>query len=148
MSKNKFNISNLIVAILLVIAGSAYLIFLHGMFPKFVPFHGGSESFWLSEANNFTFQITWSAFSRLYLNLQSNDTIELYKDGNYVCICSHYGLMIERGDEALIFLKSKSPVKGKFTARQEIPLENQLLSFIMLLTGIIGLVQSIARRPI
>ncbi len=118
------------------------------MFPKLVPSYGGGERFYLSEANNFTFQIPWSAFSRLHLALQANDTVELYRDGNYVCDCSHYELVIESGDEALILLKSNSPVNGMFTARQEIPLEKQLLAFILLFTGIIGLVLSIARRPI
>ena len=148
MSECKFNVPNLIVAILLLLAGSAYLLFLHGMFPKLVPFHGGGERFWLGEANNFTFQIPWSAFSRLHLTLQANDTVELYRDGNYVCDCSHYEFVIESGDEAFILLKSKSPVNGMFTARQEIPLEKQLLAFIMLLAGLFGLALSIARRPI
>ena len=148
MSESKFNVPSLIVAILLLFAGLTYFLFLHGMFPRLVPFHGSGERFWLSEANNFTFQIPWSAFSRLHLILQANDTVELYRDGNYVCDCSHYKFMIESGDEAFIFLKSNSPVDGMFTARQEIPLEKQLLAFTMLLAGIIGLVLSIARRHI
>ncbi len=148
MSECKFNRPNLIIAILLLLAGSAYLLFLHGMFPKLVPFHGDGEEFWLGEANNFTFQIPWSAFSRLHLTLQANETVGLYRDGNYVCDCSHYEFVIESGDEASILLKSNSPVKGMFTARQEIPLEKQLLAFIMLLAGIIGLVLSIARWSI
>ena len=147
MSKSKFNKPYFIVAILLLLTGSAYLVYLHGMYPKLVPFHGGGERFWLGEDNNFTFQIPWSAFSRLHLTLQANDTVELYRDGNHVCVCSHYELVIERGDEALILLKSSSPVNGMFTAKQEIPLEKQLLAFIMLLAGIIGLVLSIACRP-
>lgn len=118
------------------------------MFPRLVPFHGGGERLWLSEANNFTFQIDWSAFSRLHLILQTNDTVELYREGNYVCDCSHYEFVIESGDDTFILLKSNSPVDGMFTARQEIPLEKQLLAFIMLLAGIIGLVLSIARKSI
>lgn len=148
MSERKFNMPNLIVASLLLLAGSTYFLFLYGMFPKLVPFHGGGERFWLGEANNFTFHIPWSAFSRLHLTLQANDTVELYKDGNYICVCSHYELVIESGDEASILLKSDSPVNGRFTARQEIPLEKQLLAFIMLLAGLLGLALSIARRPI
>jgi hypothetical protein len=140
MGESKFNIPNLIVALLLLFAGLAYFLFLHGMFPRLVPFHGGGERFWLGEANNFTFQIPWSAYSRLHLALQANDTVELYRDENYVCDCSHYELVIESGDEASILLKSNSPVNGMFTARQEIPLEKQLLAFTMLLAGIVGLV--------
>ena len=148
MSECKLNVPNLIVAILLLLAGSTYILFLYGMFPKLVPFHGGSEKFWLGEANNYTFQIPWSAFSRLHLTLQANDTVELYSDGNYVCDCSHYEFVIESGDETSILLKSNSPVNGVFSARQEIPLEKQLLAFIMLLAGLFGLALSIARRPI
>lgn len=116
------------------------------MFPRLVPFHGGGEGFTLSEANDFTFQIPWSAYSRLHLTLQANDTVELYIDGSYVCDCSHYEFVIERGDEALILLKSNSPVKGMFTARQEIPLEQQLLAFTMLSAGLVGVAISIRIR--
>jgi len=113
------------------------------MFPRLVPGYGGGEGFTLSEANDFTVQIPWSAHSRLHLTLQANDTLELYVDGDYVCNCSHYELVIERGDEALILLRSDSPVKGRFTARQEIPLEKQLLAFSILLAGLMGVAISI-----
>ncbi len=129
----------------LLLAGSAYITYLHLLFPKLVPGYGGGEGFTLSQANDFTFQIPWEAYSRLHLDLQANDTIELYLDGDYVCDCSHYELVIERGDEALILLRSDSPVKGRFTARQEIPLEKQLLAFVMILAGLFGLAPSIAR---
>ena len=124
----------------LLLAGSAYFMFLHGIFPRLVAGYGGGERFILGEANDFTFQIPWEAHSRLHLSLQANDTIVLYIDGDYVCVCSHYELVIERGDEALILLRSDSPVNGRFTARQEIPLEHQLLAFVMILAGLVGLV--------
>jgi len=129
----------------LLLAGSAYITYLHLIFPKLVPGYGGGEGFTLGEANNFTFQMPWWAYSRLHLDLQANDTLELYVDGDYVCICSHYEFVIERGDEALILLRSDSPVKGRFTARQEIPLERQLLAFTFLLAGLMGVAISIAR---
>jgi hypothetical protein len=122
----------------LLLAGSAYLIFLHGMFPRLVPFHGGGEGFTLSETNDFTVQIPWEAYSRLHLSLQANDTIELYIDGDYVCDCSFYELVLESGDHALLLLKSNSPVNGMFTARQEIPLEKQLSAFVILSAGLTG----------
>ena len=129
----------------LLLAGSAYFIFLHSIFPGLVPGYGGGERFALNEANDFTFQLPWWAHSRLHLSLQANDTIELYIDGDYICDCSHYELVIERRDEALILLRSDSPVNGKFTARQEIPLEHQLLAFVMILAGLVGLALSITR---
>ena len=53
--------------------------------------------------------------------------------------------MLERGDDIMLMMKSNSPVRGFFTARQEIPLENQLLGFVMILAGLVGLALSIAR---
>ncbi len=135
----------IILSFSLLLGGSAYLVFLHSMFPSLVPFHGGGEGFTLGEYNNYSAQLPWSAYSRLHLSLQANDTLELYVDGEYVCVCSHYELVIERGDEALILLRSDSPVNGRFTARQEIPLEHQLLAFVMILAGLVGLALSIAR---
>jgi len=133
----------IILSFSLLLAGSAYTAYLHLMFPKLVPGYGGGEGFTLGEANNFTFQMPWWANSRLHLDLQANDTLELYVDGDYVCVCSHYELVIESGDEALILLRSDSPVKGRFTARQEIPLERQLLAFTILLAGLVGVAISI-----
>ncbi len=130
----------------LLLAGSAYTAYLHLIFPKLVPGYGGGEGFTLGEANDFTFQIPWWAHSRLHLDLQANDTVELYVDGDFVCDCSHYELVIERGDEALILLRSDSPVEGRFTARQEIPLERQLLAFAILLAGLVGVGISIRIR--
>lgn len=141
-SERKFNVPNLTLSILLLLAGLAYFLFLYGIFPRLVPFHGGSEKFRLGEANNFTFQMSWSAFSRLHLTLQANDTVKLYRDGNYVCVCSYYAFAIESGYEASILLKSTSSVNGVFTARQEIPLEKQLLAFTMLIAGLFGLTRA------
>jgi len=103
------------------------------------------EGFTLSEHNNYSTQLPWSAHSRLHLSLQANDTIELYRDGDYVCDCVQYELVLERGDDVMLTMKSNSPIRGRFTARQEIPLENQLLAFVILLAGLTGLAQSIAR---
>jgi hypothetical protein len=128
----------------LLLAGSAYIAYLHLLFPRLVPGYGGGEGFTLGEANDFTFQLPWWAYSRLHLSLQANDTVELYVDGDFVCVCSHYELVIESGDEALVLLRSDSPVEGRFTARQEIPLERQLLAFAMILAGLVGLAPSIA----
>jgi hypothetical protein len=129
----------------LLLAGSAYLVFLYSWFPSLVPFHGGGEGFTLGEYNNYSAQLPWSAYSRLHLSLQANDTIELYRDGDYVCDCLEYELVLERGDDVMLTMKSNSPVRGRFTARQEIPLENQLWGFVILLAGLVGLALSIAR---
>jgi len=129
----------------LLLGGSVYFIFLHSMFPGLVPFHGGGEGFTLGEYNNYSAQLPWLAHSRLHLSLQANDTIELYRDGDYVCDCVQYELVLERGNEIMLMMKSNSPVRGFFTARQEIPLEHQLLSFVMILAGLVGLALSITR---
>jgi len=115
------------------------------MFPRLVPIHGGGEGFTLCEYNNYSAQLPWSAYSRLHLSLQANDTIKLYRDGDYVCDCVQYELVLERGDDIMFMMKSNSPVRGRFTARQEIPLEKQLLAYAMILAGIAGLALSIDR---
>ena len=129
----------------LLLAGSAYLVFLYGMFPRLVPLHGGGEGFTLGEYNNFSAQLPWEAYSRLHLSLQANDTVELYRDGEYVCECVQYELVLERGEYVLLMMKSDSPVRGRFTARQEIPLERQLYALIILSAGLIGVAVSIRR---
>jgi hypothetical protein len=136
--KSKTGLLILLLSFSLLIVGFAYFLYLQVIFPRLVPGYGGGERFALDEANNFTFQIPWSAYSRLHLALQANDTIELYMDGSYVCDCSHYEFVIERGGEALIQLRSDSPVNGMFTAWQEIPLEKQLSAIVILLAGLIG----------
>lgn len=140
-----------LISLSLILAGSAYLVFLHGMFPRLVPLHGGGEGFTLGEYNNYSAQLSWEAYSRLHLSLQANDTVELYRDGDYVCECVQYELVLERGEYVLLMMKSNSPVKGRFTARQEIPLEKQLYALIILSAGLIGVVLSIRmwkKKPI
>jgi len=120
------------------------------MFPRLVPFHGGGEGFTLGEYNNFSAQLPWEAYSRLHLSLQANDTVELFRDGEYVCDCVEYELVLERGEYVLLMMKSDSPVEGRFTARQEIPLVEQLYAFGMLSAGLVGVVFSIRmwrKRP-
>lgn len=134
-----------LLSLLLLIAGIAYLLYLQVIFPKLVPHHGGGERFTLRETNDYTYQIPWSAYSRLHLTLQANGTVMLYVDGDHVCDCAHYEFVVEGGDEALVLLRSDSPVDGMFTARQETPLEKQLLALIMLLSGIAGLATSMIR---
>ena len=135
----------ILLSLLILLAGSAYLVFLYGMFPRLVPIHGGGEGFTLCEYNNYSAQLPWSAYSRLHLSLQANDTVKLYRDGDYVCDCVQYELVLERGDDIILMMKSNSPVRGRFTARQEIPLEKQLLAYVMILAGIAGLALSIDR---
>lgn len=134
-----------ILSLFMLLAGSAYLIFLHGMFPRLVPFHGGGEGFTLGEHNNYSTQLPWSAYSRLHLSLHANDTVKLYRDGNHVCDCVQYEIVLERGDDMMLTMKSNAPVRGRFTARQEIPLTNQLLAFAMILTGLVCLSRSMVR---
>jgi len=132
-----------LISLSLILAGSAYLGFLYGMFPSLVPLHGGGEGFTLGEYNNYSAQLPWEAYSRLHLSLQANDTVELYRDGDYVCDCVQYELVLERGEYVLLMMKSNSPVRGRFVARQEIPLEKQLYALIILSAGLIGVVLSI-----
>jgi len=126
----------LVLSFLLSFSGLAYLLYLQVVFPHLVPFHGGGEGFTLNSANNYTSQIPWDAYSRLHLTLQTNDTIKLYSNGDYICDCTSYDLIIKPGDHVLILLKSNSPVSGRFTAWQEIPLERQVLGLSVLSAGL------------
>jgi hypothetical protein len=139
-SKKPKTVLLILLSLSLLLAGSAYLVFLHSWFPSLVPMHGGGERFTLGEYNNYSTQLPWSAHSRLHLSLQANDTIELYRDGDHVCDCVQYELVLERGDDVMLTMKSNSPVKGRFTARQEVPLDMQLLGAGTLLVGLAGLV--------
>lgn len=132
-------IALLLLFLLLFFAGLAYLLYLHVVFPGLVPFHGGGEGVTLNAANDYTSQIPWEAYSRLHLTLQTNDTVRLYANGDYICDCTSYDFIIEPGDSILILLKSSAPVSGRFTAWQEIPLEKQLLGLFLLSVGLSGI---------
>ena len=136
----------LLLFILVSVAGLAYLLYLHFLYPTLIPGYGGGERFTLTRANNYTFQIPWFAYSRLHLTLQANDTVELYMDDEHVRDCLQYNLVIELGEEALIVLKSSSPVSGMFIAWQEIPLERQMLASSLLFVGLLGIVITLTRR--
>lgn len=129
----------LILSFLLLFAGSTYFLYLHFLFPQLVPHYGGGERFALNEANSYTFQIPWSAYTKLHLTLQANTTVKIYVNGDYLCDCTHYYFVIEQGEQALVLLKSDSPVSGMFGAWQEIPVERQLLALTLLSMGLIGI---------
>jgi hypothetical protein len=100
---------------------------------------GGGESLTLNSANNYTYQIPWEAYSRLHLSLQTNETVELYSNSEYLCNCTNYEFIIEPNDYILVTLKSNSPVTGRFTAWQETPIEKQALGITILIVGLIGM---------
>lgn len=143
MFKKKSQTVTLILSILLALSGLAYVLYLQIVFPSLVPHHGGGERFTLSQVNNYTSQIPWSANTRLHLALQANDTVQLYIDGNYMCDCTQYDLIIKAGDYSHILLKSDTPVAGMFTAWQETPFERQLVAYTLLVIGLIGIILSI-----
>ena len=137
--KSKTGLLIFVFSLLVLFAGLSYFLYLQVIFPELVPSYGGGERFTLSKADNYTFQIPWFAYSRLHLALQANDTVKLYVDGDYVCDCNHYDFVIEEGEQALILLKSDSPVSGMFTAWQEIPSERLILAFTLVTLGLMGL---------
>ena len=135
---SKIRLLTLVLFFSMSFAGLAYLLYLQLLYPTLIPGYGGGERFSLTNENNHSFQIPWFAYSRLHLTLQANDTVELHVDGEYVCDCTDYDFVIEPGGEVLVLLKSSSSVSGMFTARQEIPLEKQVLALGLLLTGLLG----------
>ena len=136
----------LLLSFLLLFIGSAYLVYLQVLFPRLVPGYGGGERFILSEANDFTLTIPWSAYTRLHVALEANDTVGLYMDGSYVCDCVRYEFVVEGGGDAIILLRSSSPVNGLFKAWQETPLGKQLSASLILLFGLVGVATSIITR--
>ena len=139
----KFFILILFASLILSSVGLTYFLFLQIIFPKLVPSYGGGERISLNSYNNYTFQIPWSANSRLHLSFQTDKTVNLYLDGNYLGDFTSYNFIIEPGDIALIKLEANSDVSGMFKARQEIPVEKQQLAIITILVGLIGATTSI-----
>lgn len=138
-SKNTLLLGILLLSFLLLLAGLAYFLYLHLIFPQLVPHHGSGERFNLNEANNYTSQIPWSAYARLHLTLQANNTVSLYVNDDYVGDCTNYDFAVEQGEQILVLLRSDSPVSGMFRAWQEIPMERQLSALTLLSLGIIGI---------
>ncbi len=136
--KSKTGLMIFAFSLLLIFAGLSYFLYLQVLFPKLVPHYGSGERFTLIEAKNYTYQIPWHAVSRLHLSLETDDTVELYVNGDYVCDCSHYDFVIEEGEQVLVLLKSDAPVSGMFTAWQEVPSERLVLALILVGLGLIG----------
>jgi hypothetical protein len=135
-----------LLSILLIVAGLAYLVYLRVLFPTLVPGYGGGERFTLGGHNDYTLQMPWHAHTRLHVALQANDTVELHIDGDHVCNCTRHEFSVEAGEQALVLLRSDSPVSGAFTAWQETPIENWVLALLLILTGITGTVISMVKR--
>lgn len=123
--------------------GFAYLLFLQFVYPSLVPFHGSGEPIIPNLANDYTQQVPWEADSRLHLSVYTNETVELYLNGEYLGDFTSYKFDLETDEYILVRLKSDSPVLGRFTAWQEIPCEKQALGFAILLVGLVGLGLSI-----
>ncbi|MFC1487026.1 hypothetical protein ACFLRN_04985 [Thermoproteota archaeon] len=123
--------------------GFTYLLFLQLVFPKLVPSYGGGETISLNSYNNYTFQIPLKTNSRLHLSFQTDKTVKLFLDGNFLGDYSSYNFIIEPGDNAFIKLEANSNVSGMFKARQEIPVEKQQLAVILIFVGLIGATSSI-----
>ena len=144
LSKNGLLIP--LVSVLLIVAGLAYVVYLHALFPTLVPSYGGGERFTLGGHNDYTLQMPWHAHTRLHVALQANDTVEFLIDGDHVCNCTRHEFSVEAGEQALVLLRSDSPVSGAFTAWQETPIENWVLALLLILTGIAGAVMSMIKR--
>ena len=128
----------LVLFLLSFLAGFAYLLYLYVVFPGLVPFHGGGEGVTLTAANDYTAQIPWEAYARLHLTLQTNGTVKLHADGEYLGAWTRYEFLIEPGDYLLVRLTSSVPVAGRFTAWQETPFEKQLVGLSLLVVGLAG----------
>ena len=144
LSKNGLLIP--LVSVLLIVAGLAYVVYLRTLFPTLVPGYGGGERFTLGGHNDYTLQMPWHAHTRLHVALQANDTVELRIDDEHVCNCTRYEFSVEAGGQALVLLRSDSPVSGAFTAWQETPIDNWVLALLLILTGVAGAMISMVER--
>jgi hypothetical protein len=138
-TKSKTGLMLFVFSLLTLFAGLGYSLYLNVIFPRLVPSYGGGERFTLSEAENYTFQMPWLAYTRLHLALQTNDTVKLYIDSEYMCDCTSYDFVVEPGEQILILLKSNAPVSGMFTAWQEIPFDKQILALTLVIIGLLGI---------
>ena len=134
-TKSKTGLIIFVFSLLMIFAGLSYSLYLNVIFPGLVPSYGGGERVTLSEAKNYTFRIPWLAYTRLHLALQTNATVKLYIDSEYMCDCTSYDFVVEPGEQVLILLKSDAPVSGMFTAWQEIPFEKQVLALTLVIIG-------------
>jgi hypothetical protein len=137
-TKSKMGLIVFVFSLLILFAGLGYLLYLNVVFPTLVPSYGGGERVVLSEAENYSLQMPWSVYSRLHLALQTNDTVKLYVDSEYMCDCTSYDFVVEPGEQVLILLKSDAPVSGMFTAWQDIPFERQVLALTLVIVGCSG----------
>ena len=137
-TKSKTDLMVFVFSLITIFAGLGYLPYLNVVFSGLIPSYGGRERFPLSEAENYTFQIPWSAYTRLNLALQTNDTMKLYVDSEYICNCTSYDFVAEPGEQVLILLNSDAPVSGMFTAWQEIPFKKQILALTLFVIGFLG----------
>jgi hypothetical protein len=138
-TKSKTGLMLFVFSLLTLFAGLGYSLYLNVIFPRLVPSYGGGERFTLSKAENYSFQMPWLAYTRLHLALQTNDTVKLYIDSEYMCDCTSYDFVVEPGEQILILLKSNAPVSGMFTAWQEIPFDKQILALTLVIIGLLGI---------
>ena len=125
--------------LMLTIAGASYLLFLQLIFPTLIPSYGKTEKFTLNPENNYTYQIPYQAYTRLHLNLQTDNTIKLYTNNEYQGNYTTYNFTIEPNNTLLIRLEATSTVTGKFTGWQEIPAEKQIIAVMIISIGLAGI---------
>lgn len=127
-----FNLS-----LLLLLTGVLSLGFTYVIFPKLAPGYGGGEPFLLTSYNNYTDTFPWFSDSKLHLTIKANNTIQINIDGENVYNGTYYKISIEPNENALITLKSSSPVTGRFEAWQEPPWMMQLSVISIFFAGLI-----------
>ena len=129
---------------LLLLSGLASLGFTYVFYPTLVPSYGRTERFNLAEYNNYNNEFPYYANSRLHITIEANSTMNIFIDENFVHFGSFYELTVEPKEYILIKLNSSSAVSGRFIAWQEPPWWMQMGTFLLLFTGFIATVLSLA----
>lgn len=141
---NRITLITLSFSTLLLFSGLVSLGFTYIFYPTLVPGYGRTERFNLTEYNNYNTQFPYYANSRLHITIEANNTMNIFIDENFVHNGIFYKLTVEPKEYILIKLNSSSSVSGRFLAWQEPPRWMQVGTFLLLFTGFLATVLSLA----
>ncbi|MHA2108992.1 MAG: hypothetical protein ACW99R_14915 [Candidatus Hodarchaeales archaeon] len=141
---NRITLIALSCSTLLLFAGLVSLGFTYMFYPTLVSSYGRTERFNLTEYNNYKIEFPYYANSRLHITIEANNTLSIFLNETFVHHGSFYRLTVEPKEYILITLNSSFSVSGKFLAWQEPPGWMQVGTFLLLFTGLITTVLSLA----
>ncbi|MCK5346767.1 MAG: hypothetical protein KAR20_25335 [Candidatus Heimdallarchaeota archaeon] len=109
------------------------------MHPSLVPMYGGGEQFYLDDSNNYTAYFPFYADTRLSIIMNVNDTVQISINDENLFTGTYYEVDIDPNMDIVMTLQSFSPVKCRFTLRQETPVFMAVFSVGCFLLGILSI---------